>query len=94
MPHAVTGEMCIRDSPYIEVDDTAVAIITFKNGSIATITASNSQNPAQYGKVRIHGDNGATIGVRTDGGSMFIAGMTPITESPYNDVWTLSLIHI
>lgn len=75
--------------PYIEVEDTAVAIITFKNGSIATITASNSQNPAQYGKVRIHGDNGATIGVRTDGGSMFIAGMTPITESPYNDVWTV-----
>lgn len=76
--------------PYIEVEDTAAAIIKFKSGALATITASNSQNPAQYGKVRIHGDNGASVGVQTDGGSMFIAGMTSITESPYNDMWTIT----
>ncbi len=76
--------------PYIEVEDTAVAVIKFKSGALATITASNSQNPAQYGKVRIHGDNGASVGVQTDGGSMFIAGMTSITESPYNDMWTVA----
>ena len=75
--------------PYIEVEDTAVAVIKFKSGALATITASNSQNPALYGKVRVHGDNGASVGVQTDGGSMFIAGMTPITESPYNDIWTV-----
>ncbi|WP_125141262.1 Gfo/Idh/MocA family protein [Clostridium transplantifaecale] len=75
--------------PYIEVEDTAVAIIKFKSGALATITASNSQNPAQYGKVRVHGDNGASLGVQTDGGSMFIAGMTSITESPFNDMWTV-----
>lgn len=76
--------------PYIEVEDTAVAIIKFKNGALATITASNAQNPAQYGKVRIHGENGASLGVQTDGGTMFIAGMTSITESPFNDIWTVS----
>ncbi|MGI5174461.1 Gfo/Idh/MocA family oxidoreductase [Treponema sp. OMZ 840] len=76
--------------PYIEVEDTAVAIIKFKRGALATVTASNSQNPAQYGKVRVHGDNGASVGVQTDGGSMFIAGMTSITEAPFNDMWTIA----
>jgi len=75
--------------PTIEVEDTAVAIIKFKNGSVATITASNSQNPAQYGKVRVHGSNGASVGVQTDGGAMFIAGVSSITESPYNDIWSV-----
>ena len=37
----------------------------------------------------MHGSNGATVGVQTDGGSMFIAGMTSVTEPPVNDVWTV-----
>jgi UDP-N-acetyl-2-amino-2-deoxyglucuronate dehydrogenase len=37
----------------------------------------------------VHGSNGATVGVQTDGGSMFIAGMTTVTEPPVNDVWTV-----
>lgn len=73
--------------PYIEVEDTAVAILKFANGAVATITASNAQDPAQYGKVRVHGDNGASAGVQTDGGAMFISGMSSITEAPYNDLW-------
>lgn len=75
--------------PYIEVDDTAVAIIKFKNGGIGNIVVSNSQNPALYGKVHVHGSNGASIGVQTDGGAMFIAGVSSITEPPYNDLWTV-----
>ena len=75
--------------PYIEVDDTAVAIMKFKNGGIGNIVVSNSQNPALYGKVHIHGSNGASIGVQTDGGAMFIAGVSSITEPPYNDMWTV-----
>jgi len=75
--------------PYIEVDDTAVAVIRFKNGGLGNILVSNSQNPALFGKVMIHGDNGATIGVQTDGGAMFIAGMSSITEPPLNDYWTV-----
>lgn len=75
--------------PYIEVEDTSAAIIRFKNGGLGNIIVSNSQNPALYGKVHVHGKNGASIGVQTDGGAMFIAGMSNITEPPLNDLWTI-----
>jgi predicted dehydrogenase len=75
--------------PYIEVEDTALAIIKFKNGAVANIVVSNSQKPGIFGKVHIHGDNGASVGVQTDGGAMFIAGMTSILEPPVNDLWTV-----
>ncbi|MFA5817976.1 MAG: Gfo/Idh/MocA family oxidoreductase [Bacteroidales bacterium] len=75
--------------PYIEVDDTALAILKFKNGGVGNIIVSNSQNPGIYGKVHIHGDNGASVGVQTDGGAMFIAGMTSILEPPVNDLWSV-----
>ncbi|MHC4672535.1 MAG: Gfo/Idh/MocA family protein, partial [Planctomycetota bacterium] len=75
--------------PYIEVEDTAVAVIRFKNGGLGNIMVSNSQNPALFGKVMIHGDNSASVGVQTDGGAMFIAGMSDITEPPINDYWTV-----
>jgi predicted dehydrogenase len=73
--------------PFIEVEDTAVAIIRFRSGALGNIVVSNSQNPALYGKVQVHGSNGATVGVQTDGGAMFIAGVSTIAEPPYNDVW-------
>jgi UDP-N-acetyl-2-amino-2-deoxyglucuronate dehydrogenase len=75
--------------PYIEVDDTALAIIKFKNGGVGNIIVSNAQKPGIYGKVHIHGENGASVGVQTDGGAMFIAGMTSILEPPVNDLWTV-----
>ena len=75
--------------PYIEVDDTAVAIVKFKNGAIGNILVSNSQKPGLYGKVHIHGENGASVGVQTDGGAMFIAGRTGVAEPPVNDLWTI-----
>ena len=75
--------------PYIEVDDTALAIIKFKNGGIGNIIVSNSQKPGIYGKVQIHGSNGASVGVQTDGGAMFIAGQTSVLEPPVNDLWTV-----
>jgi len=75
--------------PYIEVEDTAVAVIRFKSGALGNIVVSNSQNPALYGKVQIFGGNGAAVGVQTDGGAMFIAGMSNITEPPLNDLWTV-----
>jgi UDP-N-acetyl-2-amino-2-deoxyglucuronate dehydrogenase len=75
--------------PYIEVEDTALAILKFKNGGIGNIIVSNSQKPGIYGKVHIHGDNGASVGVQTDGGAMFIAGMTSILEPPVNDLWSV-----
>lgn len=75
--------------PYIEVEDTAVAIVKFKNGSIGNIIVSNSQKPGIYGKVHVHGENGASVGVQTDGGAMFIAGMSGILEPPVNDIWSV-----
>jgi UDP-N-acetyl-2-amino-2-deoxyglucuronate dehydrogenase len=75
--------------PYIEVEDTALAILKFKNGSLGNIVVSNSQNPALYGKVHVFGRNGASIGVQTDGGAMFIAGVSDIEEPPVNDLWTV-----
>ena len=75
--------------PYIEVEDTAVASIRFCSGALGQVIVSNSQNPALYSGVRIHGSNGASIGVQTDGGAMFIAGMSTITEPPFNDIWTI-----
>ena len=75
--------------PYIEVEDTAVAVLRFKNGALGNIVVSNSQNPALYGRVYVHGSNGASLGVQTDGGAMFIAGMSSITEPPLNDLWTV-----
>jgi UDP-N-acetyl-2-amino-2-deoxyglucuronate dehydrogenase len=75
--------------PYIEVEDTAVALVKFKNGAIGNILVSNSQKPGLFGKVQIHGKNGASAGVQTDGGAMFIAGRTGIAEPPVNDLWTI-----
>jgi UDP-N-acetyl-2-amino-2-deoxyglucuronate dehydrogenase len=74
---------------YIEVDDSAIAVIKFKNGGIGNIVVSNSQNPALFGYVHVHGQNGASIGVQTDSGAMFIAGMSGVAEPPYNDMWTV-----
>jgi predicted dehydrogenase len=75
--------------PYIEVDDTALAIVTFKNGAIGNILVSNSQKPGIYGKVHIHGSNGASVGVETDRGAMFLAGISSIVQPPTNDLWTV-----
>jgi UDP-N-acetyl-2-amino-2-deoxyglucuronate dehydrogenase len=75
--------------PYIEVEDTALAIVKFKNGGIGNIIVSNSQKPGIYGKVHVHGENGASVGVQTDGGAMFVAGMSTVLEPPVNDLWTV-----
>jgi predicted dehydrogenase len=75
--------------PYIEVEDSAVAAARFKNGGMGSILVSNSQKPGIYAKVHVHGSNGASAGVQTDGGAMFIAGMSSIAEPPLNDLWTI-----
>ena len=85
----VFGYWANLNHPYIEVEDTAAVVIRFKSGALGAVTVSNSQNPALYGKVGIYGKNGASVSVQTDGGAMFIAGMSTITEPPINDVWTV-----
>lgn len=85
----VSGYVANLNHPTIEVEDTAVAVVRFVNGALGAIVASNSQNPGLYGNVHVHGSNGASIGVQTDGGSMFISGVTTTVEPAINDVWTV-----
>lgn len=75
--------------PYIEVDDTAQAIVTFKSGATANIIVSNSVNPAQNAYVHIIGSNGHSIGIMTHSGTEANAGLQPSTFRPCNDVFTL-----
>src|SRR5207249_8757734 len=42
-----------------------------------------------YSKIHVHGTSGASVGVETDRGPTFIAGVTPIAEPPLNDIWTV-----
>jgi len=81
------GAWANLNHPYIEVEDTSIAVLRFKSGALGNILVSNSQNPALFGRVWVHGSNGATVGVQTDGGAMFIAGMSSVGEPPINDVW-------
>lgn len=75
--------------PYIEVEDTAVALVRFKNGGLGNILVSNSQKPGIYGKVHIHGSNGASVGSQPDGGAMFLPGKTIMNNAPKLDLWTI-----
>ncbi len=75
--------------PYIEVEDSAVAVVRFASGAMGTILVSNSQQPGFYGKIHVHGSSGASVGVQTDGGSPFVAGVTSVVEPPVNDIWTV-----
>ena len=56
-------------------------------GSI--ITSVRRSRPGLYTKVHVHGTNGASVGVETDRGATFIAGVSSIAEPPLNDVWTV-----
>ena len=75
--------------PYIEVEDSAVAAVRFAQGGMASVLVSNSQKPGIYAKVHVHGSAAYSVGVQTDGGAMFIAGRSTITEPPLNDLWTI-----
>ena len=50
---------------------------------------SLAQKPGLFTKVHIHGSNGASVGVETDRGATFIAGVSKIAEPPLNDIWTI-----
>jgi predicted dehydrogenase len=85
----VSGYWANLNHPSVEVDDTAVASIRFKNGGLGSIITSLSQKPGIYTKVHIHGSSGASVGVETDRGATFIAGVSQIAEPPLTDLWTV-----
>jgi predicted dehydrogenase len=85
----ISGCWANLNHPSIEVDDTALAMIRFKNGGLGSIVTSLSQRPGIYTKVHIHGSNGASVGVETDRGATFVAGVSDIAEPPLNDLWTI-----
>ena len=85
----ISGRWANLNHPYIEVDDTAVATLKFRNGGLGSIVTSLSQKPGLFTKVHVHGSNGASIGVETDRGATFIAGVSKIAEPPLNDLWTI-----
>jgi UDP-N-acetyl-2-amino-2-deoxyglucuronate dehydrogenase len=83
------GYWANANHPYIEVEDTAVAVLRFRDGALGQILVSNSQKPGFFGKIHVHGETGASVGVQTDGGSPFVSGMTQAVEPPVNDIWTV-----
>jgi predicted dehydrogenase len=85
----VFGYWANLNHPFIEVEDTAIAVVRFKSGALGTILVSNSQKPGLYGKIHIHGQNGSSVGVQTDGGSPFVSGVTEKVEPAFNDLWTI-----
>jgi predicted dehydrogenase len=85
----VDGWTLNLNHPEIDVEDTAVAIVRFESGAVATLTLSNSQKPGLYARVHVHGRNGASVGVETDAGSSFVAGVSAPSE-PRNDLWTIA----
>ena len=84
----VDGWTANLNHPGIDVEDTAVAVVRFESGALATITLSNSQRPGLYARIHVHGRNGASVGVETDAGSSFVAGISAPSE-PRNDLWTI-----
>lgn len=85
----VSGYWANLNHPTIEVEDTAVAIVRFQNGGLGTIVVSNSQKPGLYSKIHVHGRSGASVGVQTEGGSVFISGIPMQVDPAINDVWTV-----
>ena len=64
-------------------------MIRFKSGALGSIVTSISQKPGIYAKIHVHGSNGASVGVETDSGATFVAGITSVAAPPRNDLWTI-----
>lgn len=85
----ISGSWANINHPDIEVDDTAVATVRFKRGGLGSIIMSVSQKPGLFTTVHIHGTNGASVGVETDRGATFIAGVSGVGEPAHNDIWSI-----
>ncbi len=86
----VSGDWANLNHPGVEVEDTALAMIRFRSGGLGSVVASLSQKPGLFTKVHVHGSNGAGVGVETDRGASFVAGVSSIVEPPLTDLWNVS----
>jgi UDP-N-acetyl-2-amino-2-deoxyglucuronate dehydrogenase len=84
----VDGLTANVNHPGIEVEDSAVAIVRFASGALGAVVASNAQKPGLWGRVHVHGSDGTSVGVETDAGSSFVAGVSEPTVAR-NDLWTI-----
>jgi predicted dehydrogenase len=85
----ITGCWGNLNHPYVEIEDTALAMIRFRSGGLASVMVSLCQKPGIHTKIHVHGSSGASVGTQTDGGATFIAGMSGVQEPPLNDLWTI-----
>jgi predicted dehydrogenase len=74
--HAFCGTQA---HPEIEVEDTAVAALRFRNGALGTLTCSVCQNPTLYSRISVHGDNGVSASLLEQ----------PEGAVGVNDIWTI-----
>ena len=64
--------------PYIEVEDNAVAAVTFRSGALGAIRMSTTSRYSRT-RVTVHGSNGASVGVIEE----------PEGAVGYNDLWSI-----
>ncbi|MDD4870156.1 MAG: Gfo/Idh/MocA family oxidoreductase [Kiritimatiellae bacterium] len=64
----------------IEVEDTAVAVLQFKNGALGVIEGTTSVFPGLLKKIEIHGDKGTAIVEQDDIIFWKFANSTPLDE--------------
>jgi UDP-N-acetyl-2-amino-2-deoxyglucuronate dehydrogenase len=59
--HSVVGFTAMLAHERIEVEDTAVAALRFKNGALGVIQATTSVHPGYPKTIAIHGDRGSAV---------------------------------
>jgi predicted dehydrogenase len=74
----VVGRWSNLTHPFIEVEDTAAAILRFRGGALGVIAASTSVRASQN-RFHIHGSLGHSVGVVEE----------PEGAVGYNDLWTI-----
>jgi UDP-N-acetyl-2-amino-2-deoxyglucuronate dehydrogenase len=77
-PEEVLGRWSNLTHPYIDVEDTAAAVIRFKGGVLGVITGTTSARWS-HSSIVIHGSQGHSIGVMEE----------PEGSIGYNHVWTI-----
>lgn len=77
-PEEVVGRWANLTHPYIDVEDTAAALIHFKGGALGVLTGTTSARWSHNSMV-VHGSLGSSVGVMEQ----------PEGSIGYNHVWTI-----